>query len=158
MFENLLQEMTVIFHLLCIYRSNVHVWTAGNGSKVSVQMFGMWCFHQFWPQMWWDSIVPRPGPRLSCTPACSGPGPAASGRWRCTSRWLCRKLRADAPTWPWWSCRSGRRPEHSPALSCRLEEKKRKKVLDQCWCGRKLNKKPERNRWKAWKEKVQRYM
>lgn len=31
--------MTVIFYLLCIYRSNAHVCTAANGSKVSVHMF-----------------------------------------------------------------------------------------------------------------------
>lgn len=151
--------MTVIFYLLCIYRSNAHVCTAANGSKVSVHMFVKWCFHLFWWQMWWDSFIPRPGLHLSCTPACSGHGPAASGRWRCTSRWSCRKPRADAPTSPWWSYRSGRQPEHSLALSCRLEMAgEKKKGIDQCGCGRKLNKKPEKNRWKAWKEKVQQYM
>lgn len=51
-------------------------------SKVSVHM-GAVCEVMFFSIMWRDvrrSFVPRPGPRLSCTPACSGLGPAASGR------------------------------------------------------------------------------
>lgn len=84
----------------------------------------------FCGEIWEDLFIPHPGPRLSCTPACSGLGPAASGRWRCTSRWLCRKPRGDAPMSPRWLCRSVHQPECSLALSCRLEaaEKGRNRI------------------------------
>lgn len=53
--------------------------------------------------MWKDvrrSFIPRLGLRLSCTLVCFGLGPGVSGRLLCTSRWLCRKPRGDAPMSP----------------------------------------------------------
>lgn len=107
------------FYQLPIYQFNIAVWTVDNSTK---QML-------FFSILWRDikrSCIPHPGLHRSCTPACAGLGPAASGMWQCTSRWLCHTLHGDAPRSPWWWCRSEHQPEHSVAQSCRLEAVHRK--------------------------------